>query len=65
MPVPWPSNPLQQAIPPQGHRVESGRRLDGGDGFCVNIQTEISSTIAHEGLFRFGSASCVSYQARA
>jgi hypothetical protein len=36
-----------------------------GDGFGVNIQTEISSTIAHDRLLRCGSAFCVSYQARA
>jgi hypothetical protein len=36
-----------------------GRR----DGFSVNIQTKISSTIAHGRLYRAGSASCVSYRA--
>jgi hypothetical protein len=25
-----PNKPLQLSIPPQGHRVESGRRLGGG-----------------------------------
>jgi hypothetical protein len=57
--------PLQLSIPPQGHRVESRSRLGGGDGFCVNIQTEISSTIAHDRLLRCGSAFGVFHQARA
>jgi len=35
------------------------------DGFCVNIQTEISSTIAHDRLLRCGSAFWYSHQARA
>ena len=33
------------------------------DGFSVNIQTELSSTIAHGRLLRCGSASCVSCRA--
>jgi hypothetical protein len=51
--------------PPEGTNAPALFGDGGGDGFSVNIQDQISSTIAHDRLLPCGSASCVPYQARA